>query len=112
MDFDIEISNAWIQAAADLNIRVVARFSLTPIEGESILFEAHILGFGGPKGLIVGNQGSEFGGVRKASGYYYSNLYPGYRRYNRQLFIDTLNDCGWFGERGAEPSWYTGKPWS
>jgi hypothetical protein len=99
MDFDIEISNAWIQAAADLDIRVVAPFSLATIEGESILFEAHILDFGGAKGSIVGNQGSEFGGVRKASGYYYSNLYPGYRRYHRQLFIDTLNDWGWFGKR-------------
>jgi hypothetical protein len=38
--------------------------------------------------------------------------YPGCRRYNRQLFIDTLNDWGWFGEKGAEPPWYTGKPWS
>jgi hypothetical protein len=112
MDFDIEISNAWIQAAADLKIRVVAPFTLTTSGGESTLFEAHILEFGGPKGLIVGNKDSENGETRMASGYYYSNLYPGYRRYNRQLFIDTLNDWRWFGEKGAEPIWYTGKPWS
>jgi hypothetical protein len=112
MDFDIEISNAWTQAAADLEIRVVAPFTLTTTNGEPILFEAHILDCGGPKGLIVGNQESEFGGARKASGYYYSNLYPGYRRYDRQLFVDTLNDWGWFGEKGAEPTWYTGKSWS
>lgn len=74
MDFDIEISNAWIQAAADLNIRVVAPFTLMASGGESILFEAHILDFGGPKGLIVGNEGSEFGQERKAAGCYYSNI--------------------------------------
>jgi hypothetical protein len=112
MDLDIEISNAWIQAAADLKIRVVAPFTLATIDGKSMLFEAHILDFGGPKGLIVGNEESEFGGARKACGYYYSNLYSGYRRYDRQLFIDTLNDWGWFGGKGVEPTWYTGKPWS
>jgi hypothetical protein len=112
MGFDIEISNAWIQAAADLKIRVDAPFTLNTTSGESILFEAHMLDFGGPKGLVVGNQESEFGGARKANGYYYSNLYPGYRRYDRQLFMDTLNDWQWFGEKGAEPTWYTGKPWS
>jgi hypothetical protein len=62
MDFDIEISNSWTQAAADLEIRVVAPFTLTTTNGEPILFEAPILDFGGPKGLIVGNQESEFGG--------------------------------------------------
>jgi hypothetical protein len=112
MDFDVEISNAWIQAPTDLNIRVVAPFTLITTDGDSIVFEAYLLDFGGPKGLIVGNEGSEFGGARKASGYCYSNLFSGYRRYNRQLFIDTLNDWRWFGEKGAEPTWYTGKPWS
>jgi hypothetical protein len=62
MDFDIEISNAWILAAADLEIRVAAPFTLTTIDGESILFEAHILDFGGPKGLVVGNKDSENSG--------------------------------------------------
>jgi hypothetical protein len=38
MDFDIEISNAWIQAAVDLNIPVVAPFTLMATGGESILF--------------------------------------------------------------------------
>jgi hypothetical protein len=91
---------------------VAAPFTFRTSDGQSILFEAHILDFGGPKGLIVGNKEGEIGEARKASGCYYSNLYPGYRRYNRQHFIDTLNDWRWFGEKGAEPIWYTGKPWS
>jgi len=112
MQFDIEICHAWTEAAADLGIRVVAPFAAAAEDGQAVIYEAHILDFGGPKGMLVGNQESEFGGLRKALGYGYSILYPHYRKYDRQLFIDTLNDWGWCGEKGAEPSWYTGKPWS
>jgi hypothetical protein len=69
MDFDIEISNAWIRAAADPEIRVAAPFTFTAIDGESNLFEAPILDFGGPKGLVVGNEDSENSGARMADGY-------------------------------------------
>jgi hypothetical protein len=78
MDFDSEISNASIQAAADLEIRVAAPFTFTAIDGESILFEAPILDFGGTKGLVVGNKDSENSGARMAGGY--AKLYPRYRR--------------------------------
>ena len=49
--------------------------------------------------------------IRSRLGYYGSNLFPPYRIYDRQLFVDTLNDWGWFGRPGEEPPWYTGKPW-
>jgi hypothetical protein len=53
---DIEIMHAWTQAAADLGIRVVAPFSLATETGEEVLFEAHILDFGGQKGMFVSNK--------------------------------------------------------
>jgi len=109
---DTEIMHAWTQAAADLGIRVVAPFSLATETGEEVLFEAHILDFGGPKGIVVSNKDGDPRGVRRANGFYWSDLYPDYRKYDRQLFIDTLSDWRWFGEKGKEPSWYTGKPWS
>jgi hypothetical protein len=90
----------------------VAPINLTLESREIERFEAHVLDFGGPNGTIVGNQDSEWGGIRKQLGYYYSNLFPVYRTYDRQHFIDTLNDWGWFGENGKEPPWYTGKSWS
>ena len=40
-----------------------------------------------------------------------SFLSPTYEVYNRELFIDTLNDWGWRGETDP-PAWYTGRPWS
>jgi hypothetical protein len=109
---DLEISKAWVAAAADLGIRVVAPFALSTESGELLWFEAHIANFGGPNGTVVGNQDTGSCNTRQRLGYYPSNLYPRYQTYDRQLFIDTLNDWGWFGEKGKEPSWYTGEAWS
>ena len=111
---DEGISDAWRQAAAELGIRVVAPFKLMLETDEAEWFEAHILDFGGPMGTVAGNQDSGYGPnePRKRLGYYASNLHPPYRIYARQLFIDTLDDWGWFGEPGKEPPWYTGKLWS
>jgi hypothetical protein len=109
---DLQISAAWQKAAADLGIRVVAPFALTTESGETKWFEAHISDFGGPNGTIVGKDDSGFDDTRKRLGYYASNLSGSYRRYVRDLFVDTLNDWGWFGEQDKEPPWYTGKPWS
>jgi hypothetical protein len=109
---DGQISDAWRQAAADLGIRVEAPFALTKESGEPEWFEAHILDFGGPNGTVVASQDGESTGIRKRLGYFVSDLFPIYWTYERQHFIDTLNDWGWFGEKGQEPSWYTGEPWS
>jgi hypothetical protein len=109
---DVQISNAWRQAASDLGIKVVAPFGLATESGETEWFEAHILDFGGPKGTVIANQDGGFDDTRKQLGYYTSNLFPSYQTYMRQYFIDTLNDWGWFGEAGKAPPWYTGKPWS
>ena len=111
MPTDTEISSAWLQAATDLGIRVVAPFKLN-YGGKEYWFEAHIADFGGPNGTVVGNQDDTIDDVRIRCGYYASNLFPSYRIYIRQHFIETLNDWGWFGEKGREPPWYTGMPWS
>jgi len=80
-----------------------------------VQYEAHIKNFGKPMGTVVGSIGDEdtiksnHDDVRSERGYYASELADCYRIYSRQLFIDTLNDWMWFGEKGKEPSWYTGK---
>jgi hypothetical protein len=112
MSFDSNISEAWKQAADDLGVLVVAPFILTTTDGEPLIFEAHILNFGGPNGTVAGNEETQFGKLKQLGSFFCSNLYASYRRYDRQHFIDTLNDWGWFGEKGKEPVWYTGKPWS
>jgi len=44
--------------------------------------------------------------------YYVSQLSHTYTRYDRQFFIDTLDDWQFFGEDSERPSWYSGNPWS
>jgi hypothetical protein len=45
---------AWLEAETDLGIRVVAPFPVKFSEEESVLYEAHVLDFGGPMGMVVG----------------------------------------------------------
>jgi len=80
----------------------------------SEFFEGHVLEFGGPKGTVFGIIDAERNTKksRTENGYFASDLSLTYRRYNRQLFIDTLDDWKWFGLEGKHPSWYTGKNWS
>jgi hypothetical protein len=109
---DNRVSAAWLEAAADLGISVIAPFSLKNATGEVIAYEAHILDFGGPMGTVVGGLEDDVGDARRQSGFFLSNLANSYQKYDPQLFIDTLNDWQWFGEKGKEPCWYTGKPWT
>jgi hypothetical protein len=70
-DIDEEIVRAWLEAAKDLGIRVVAPFTLRSAAGDA-LYEAHIVDFGGPKGTLVGVLEDEppWKDARKANGFY------------------------------------------
>lgn len=35
-----------------------------------------------------------------------------YADYDREVFVDTLNDWGWFGDAQRAPAWFTGRPWT
>ncbi len=110
---DEHISGAWLSAATDLGIRVVAPFPVAVSTGESLLYEAHIVDFGGRKGMVVGLPDRDpSGDIRSRQGFCSSDLSAVYRQYQRGLFIDTLNDWQWFGQKDEAPSWYTGKKWS
>lgn len=106
---DESISQAWLNAARDLGIRVTAPFRLQPAESELLVYEAHVTDFGGPKGTVVGTLDDTLRDCRAAQGFYCSNLSPSYRNYKRQQFIDTLNDWGWFGPPELRPAWYHGE---
>ena len=111
---DQEIMNAWRKAADELGIRVEIPFSLATHSGERVSYEARVLDFGGPNGTVFGTLQDESGFTqrRKSAGYFASDIGPRYRTYNREFFIDTLDDWKWFGTEGQEPSWYSGKNWS
>jgi len=109
---DEAMSKAWLEAAKDLGIRVVAPFNVQTTDDELVTYEAHVLDFGGAKGTVVGVLDDKLRDCRAANGYYCSNLALSYRYYERQHFIDTLNDWGWFGPSNCAPAWYNGKLWS
>lgn len=107
---DEQISAAWREAAPDLGIKVVAPFSLATGGVDSVLYEAYLPEFGGSKGAIAGSLARDDGNMRELQGYYSSDLSDRYRRYERDLFIETLKDWRWFGKEGKEPPWYKGNP--
>ena len=92
---DREISDAWLEAAEDLGIRVAAPFTVK--SDQPITYEAHVLDFGGPKGTVVGVLDDKLEDCRATQGFYRSNLSASYRRYEREHFMATLNDWGWYG---------------
>lgn len=83
------------------------------IDGQDIAFEAYVADFGGPLGTVaVGPETYRYRSALAKTGYFVSQLFPGYREYRRDRFAATLDDWKWFGPAGKQPDWYTGKPWS
>lgn len=104
-----DMIDAWIKAQHDLGIEVKTKLTLRLKTGtKDFIF---IQDFGGPKGTIVTsiNDTKDFKELQKF-GFYCSALGESYSTYNRMLFIDTLNDWGFFGELNKKPTWYKGQP--
>ena len=51
---DDAISQAWLEAAKDLGIRVTAPFTIQIGGDEVVTYEARVPDFGGPKGSVTG----------------------------------------------------------
>jgi hypothetical protein len=113
---DESIRAAWQEAGRDLGIAVVAPFVLETASG-SVTFPVFLPDFGGKKGMVVGLLGgytmsAEHRSAAKTAHLYFSGLDPdSYSSFDRDLFVGTLNDWGWYGADGERPAWYTGAPW-
>jgi hypothetical protein len=109
--------NAWRQAADDLGITLRAPYILEPGSGtDGIECIALIEDFGSSNGTVVFGRHSASELARstaKEQGRFVSLLdEDSYSSYDRSLFIETLNDWGWFGDPDRVPEWYTGEAWS
>jgi hypothetical protein len=103
------LGRAWSEAAADLGVRFVQPFTLQDEAGNSVVCTGLLPDFGGPRGMpIFGPEDSdEVFDLAEAQGYASSGLNPRYyERYDRERFMNTLRDWGWFGE-GEPPPWCT-----
>jgi hypothetical protein len=89
-----EIADAWRQAGHELGFQVVAPFHLQSGLGVTVEYIALVTDFGSEKGmLLLGNSGAtEAMRVAEAEGYGFSCLSESYAEFDRELFVDTLND--------------------
>jgi hypothetical protein len=114
------VSSAWKQAGKELGINVVAPFSLQDREGNSHLYPAFIPDFGSSKGaLVLAADPPDFDVdprlilCAEDQGYWHSIVNSElYSKFNRNAFIETLDDWQYFGNEQNRPSWYSGKSWT
>jgi hypothetical protein len=104
------LSQAWRTAGVDLGIVVV-----TPVPAPLDGCAAWIEGFGSKFGMVIlalHKEPNPLVTIAREQGLYCSSVSESYSVYDRELFIDTLNDWGWHGDPACAPDWYTGAPWS
>jgi hypothetical protein len=113
-DTEARVVAAWKEAAADLGIRFTSPFLITSTDGHRHEHLGLVYHFGRRIGTLISvlHEPSEL--VERPTGddYSWSILGPGYSRYQRQSFIDTLDDWQFFGPESERPGWYSGKSWS
>jgi hypothetical protein len=99
----------------ELGIKIEEPFDL-PDEAGPMHCIALIESFGSSAGTVVLSLDSPDAGRLKAvaakRGYYHSLLAETYNRFDRDLFVATLNDWGWKGGADARPDWCTDEPWT
>jgi len=113
-NISIGFVSAWKKAEQDLLIEVEAPFVLTDENGRKNTYGLLIKDFGSKLGTLIlsADDMTDFNEAHK-HGYYCSALNPeSYDKYRRELFIDTLNDWGYFGEESNKPNWYNGESWT
>lgn len=108
-----KLIKSWSEASKDLNIKIKTPFIIKD-NNRKIIFELLVENFGCKKGtIIITINELEKINIPEKYGFYCSALNPiNYSVYNRQYFIDTLNDWGYYGEKAETPIWYTGEFWS
>src|SRR4051812_38715989 len=112
------VAAAWSEAAQDLGIRVVAPFQVD-LDGDELQCTALVPDFDDVNGTLVMTGSTEEWQAKRAvldkasdAGYGCSFLSSAYAHYERELFVDTLNDWGWSRGPDSAPEWYSGQPWT
>jgi hypothetical protein len=108
ISIDEKLVAAWRSAAEDLRLQLVAPYLLDNGDGELVWVEGYLPDFGSRNGMV-------FTALKRgkiSTKLYQSQISASYDTYDRNLFIDTLNDWGWFGQPDTAPNWYTGAVWS
>jgi hypothetical protein len=104
-----KLIKAWSKASEELGIQIETPFILK-IENVEIEFGLHIKNFGSELGILIFTIDNMSGFDKaKECGFYCSALNPfRYENYDRENFIETLTDWGYFGHESGKPEWYNG----
>ena len=106
------MAKAWLDAADDLGIRVVHPFMFTDRAGRTATTVGVFLpDFGSPDGALLTCRFDDesLGAIADGTDYFQSGLSPyHYEPYDRETFIEALNDWGWFGDKASAPDWFRG----
>lgn len=110
------VVEAWRQAADDLGIRFSSPFSLVTRDGHRMDCIGFVHQFGRRVGTIVSVLDQPSSLVDLVSGWqdedcFISVLTASYGSYERQLFIDMLDDWQFYGAKLERPAWYGDKCW-
>jgi hypothetical protein len=109
------MAQAWLDAAVDLGIRVQHPFEFKTKSGRVVITSGvYLPDFGNWHGMLLPCRfdPDEIGALADDTDFALSALAPScYEPYDREQYIDTLNDWGWFGPEETRPSWYTGAYW-
>jgi hypothetical protein len=105
---------AWKEAAADLGFEFTSPFVVTMADGRRHEHLGLVHRFGRRIGTLISvlHEPSEHTPRPPVDEYSWSILGPVYARYERQKFIDTLDDWQFCGSEAERPSWYTGRCWT
>jgi hypothetical protein len=102
---------AWLNAAQDLGIRVQHPFTFHTRRGSATTQGVYLPDFGSEFGTLLTCRfdSDSIYDAAEESAYFRSSLSPhSYEPYNRETFIQALNDWGWFGEESRVPPWFGG----
>jgi hypothetical protein len=110
---EAKVVAAWHEAAADLGFRFSSPFLATARDGQQFEALALVHEFGGSIGTLISTEPSAdlYPAVGEAYGVSYLD-YRGYARYKRDVWIEMLDDWGFWGEPARAPAWYAPGPHS
>jgi hypothetical protein len=103
----------WKQTAQDLGFEFIVPFILS-VGQETLTYLGVVPQFSRPKEMlvIVGLHADRHMRVAKQNGFGFSCFSENFEPYDRQSFIDILDDWGWSSSTNTAPSWYSGIPWT
>lgn len=108
LDLKDRSARAWIDAAADLNIKFIHPYHLIGIDGYEYEFAGLLPDFGGKKGMLIPDRKTTEDALLMAElvgGYSMTYLnFTYYNEYDRDIFIEALSAWGW-NKKNDPPEW-------